>query len=88
MQAEDAQSSRPSDWGSNYWPARTAMRWWTMFDSAEVAEDFERIAAGRFDSVRLFLRWADFQPEPNSVDRDMLKRLVTVADLAARAGLQ
>lgn len=74
--------------GINYWPARTAMRWWAMFDSAEVAEDFERIAAGRFDSVRLFLRWEDFQPEPDHVDLVMLGRLVTVADLAARAGLQ
>jgi endo-1,4-beta-mannosidase len=73
--------------GVNYWPARTAMRWWADFDQAEVAADFARIAAGGLDSVRLFLLWEDFQPAPDEVDRQMLERLVTVADLAGGAGL-
>jgi endo-1,4-beta-mannosidase len=73
--------------GINYWPARTAMRWWTMFDEGETAEDFARIAAGGFDSIRMFLLWEAFQPEPDRVDPRMLERLVAVADLARRAGL-
>jgi endo-1,4-beta-mannosidase len=73
--------------GVNYWPARTAMRWWADFDQAEVAADFARIAAGGLDSVRLFLLWEDFQPTPDEADRQMLERLVTVADLAGGAGL-
>jgi endo-1,4-beta-mannosidase len=63
------------------------MGWWTEFDKAEVGADFERIAAVGFDSVRLFLTWENFQPAPTSVDTGMLDRLVTVADLAGRAGL-
>jgi endo-1,4-beta-mannosidase len=73
--------------GVNYWPARTAMRWWTQFDRAEVADDFARIAGSGLDSVRVFLTWEDFQPAPDTVDRAMLERLVTVADLAGRLGL-
>ncbi len=73
--------------GINYWPARTAMRWWTMFDEGETVEDFARIAAGGFDSVRVFLLWEAFQPEADRVDAAMLERLVTVADIAERAGL-
>ena len=73
--------------GVNYWPARTAMGWWADFDHAEVVADFARIAASGLDSVRLFLTWEDFQPAPDEVDREMLDRLVTVADLAGRAGL-
>jgi endo-1,4-beta-mannosidase len=73
--------------GINYWPARTAMRWWTMFDERETAEDFARIAAGGFDSIRVFLLWEAFQPEPDRVDPRMLERLVAVADLAQQAGL-
>lgn len=88
MKTGSAGGQAPFRLGINYWPARTAMRWWTMFDPAEVALDFERIAESRFDSVRLFLRWEDFQPEPDRVDLETLGRLVTVADLAARAGLQ
>ncbi len=73
--------------GVNYWPARTAMRWWTHFDRAEVADDFARIAESGLDSVRVFLTWEDFQPAPDTVDRAMLERLVAVADLAGELGL-
>lgn len=73
--------------GVNYWPARTAMGWWSDFDRAEVAADFARIAASGLDSIRIFLTWADFQPTPNQVDRRMLDRLIAVADLAAGTGM-
>jgi endo-1,4-beta-mannosidase len=73
--------------GINYWPSWTAMRWWSAFDVAEVEADFARIAAGGFDSVRCFLLWEAFQPEPDRVDPVMLDRLVSVADAAEHAGL-
>ena len=73
--------------GINYWPARTAMGWWTDFDGGEVGTDFARIAASGFDSVRLSLLWEDFQPAPETVHAGLLQRLVTVADLADQAGL-
>ena len=62
--------------GVNYWPARTAMAWWSSFDEDEVAADFARIAAAGLDSVRLFLTWEAFQPAPGTVDAAMLDRLV------------
>jgi endo-1,4-beta-mannosidase len=73
--------------GVNYWPARTAMGWWSDFDHDEVVGDFARIAASGLDSVRVFLMWEAFQPSPDQVERDMLDRLVAVADIAAHAGL-
>jgi endo-1,4-beta-mannosidase len=73
--------------GVNYWPARTAMSWWSRFDRAEVATDFARIAACGLDSLRVFLTWEDFQPTPHRVDREMLERLITIADLAAESEL-
>jgi len=63
------------------------MGWWAQLDPAEVATDFARIAGSGLDSVRVFLTWEDFQPAPNRVDRVMLERLVTVADLAGDSGL-
>jgi endo-1,4-beta-mannosidase len=63
------------------------MSWWSQFDQAEVAADFARIAAAGLDSVRVFLTWEDYQPAPNEVDPEMLKRLVAVADLASALGL-
>ncbi|NOQ82384.1 MAG: hypothetical protein GQ551_00130, partial [Myxococcales bacterium] len=73
--------------GVNYWPARTAMGWWTAFDPAEVAADFGRIAGCGFDSVRIFLTWEDFQPTPWRVDSTMVDRLVSTLDEASTAGL-
>jgi endo-1,4-beta-mannosidase len=64
------------------------MGWWSTFERAEVEADFARIAACGLDSVRVFLTWEDFQPAPDRVDREMLARLVGVADLAAGLGLQ
>jgi endo-1,4-beta-mannosidase len=81
------EASEPFRLGINYWPARTAMRWWPMFDEVETVEDFARIAAGGFDSVRIFLMWEAFQPEAGHVDPRMLDRLVAVADAARGAGL-
>ncbi len=63
------------------------MNWWPRFDADEVARDFQRISAAGMDCVRFFLRWEDFQPAPDRVDTDMLRRLVEVADAAAHAGV-
>src|SRR5690606_4555164 len=73
--------------GINYWPARTALGRWSEFEPAEVATDFMRIAADGADSVRLFLTWEDFQPEPSRVDSGVIARLITTLDEAAKAGL-
>jgi endo-1,4-beta-mannosidase len=73
--------------GVNYWPARTAMSWWRSFDAAEAARDFVAIAESGMDSLRVFLLWEDFQPAPDQVDRDALRRLLEVADAAHDAGL-
>ncbi|MDH3726496.1 MAG: cellulase family glycosylhydrolase [Myxococcales bacterium] len=85
----DPHSTRgvPFRLGLNYWPARTAMGWWTTFDLAEVATDFGRIAGCGFDSVRIFLTWEDFQPTPSRVDSAMVDRLVATLDEASTAGL-
>lgn len=73
--------------GVNYWPRRSAMWMWSRFDAGEIREDFARIAALGLDTVRFFLRWDDFQPEPGALDPQMLARLETVVDLAAQHGL-
>ncbi|MBI3201283.1 MAG: hypothetical protein HYZ29_07030 [Myxococcales bacterium] len=73
--------------GLNYWPAGSAMGFWSRFDPGEVAADFARISAGGFDSLRLFLTWEDFQPAPDRVEAPMLERLALVLDLAHDADL-
>jgi endo-1,4-beta-mannosidase len=74
--------------GINYWPRRSAMHMWQRFDPGEIAEDMVRLAELGFDSVRFFLRWADFQPEALRMDRTMLARLERVMELISAAGLR
>jgi len=74
--------------GINYWPRRSAMHMWQRFDPGEIADDMARLADLGFDSVRFFLRWADFQPEPHRMDRTMLARLERVMELVGAAGLR
>ena len=73
--------------GINYWPMGSAMGMWKQLDRGEVAEDLARIAEAGFDSVRIFLLWEDFQPEPDEVSIERLDDLVAVADAAREAGL-
>jgi endo-1,4-beta-mannosidase len=87
MTIEPPSRSRLFRLGINYWPARTAMRWWPAYDRAEVEADFTRIAAAGFDSVRLFVTWEDFQPQRDQVVKRMIERLVTTLDCASGAAL-
>src|SRR5258706_3749573 len=79
--------SQPFAIGVNYWPRRKAMYWWSDFDAGEVREEFAVIREIGLKVVRLFLLWDDFQPEPDSVNKDALANLVRVADIAEGKGL-
>ena len=68
--------------GVNYWPRRKAMYWWNNFDAGEVREEFSIIRELNLNVVRIFLLWDDFQPDPNSVSKEAMDNLVTVADIA------
>ncbi len=73
--------------GVDYWPRRSAFAMWRDFDAGEIAEDVARIAALGLDTVRIFLRWDDFQPVPERLDPVMLLRLEAVVATAHDAGL-
>jgi len=73
--------------GINYWPAASAMYWWSRFVRSEVEADFARIRSANLDCVRIFLLWEDFQPREGVVDEPSLANLVSVADIAARCEL-
>jgi endo-1,4-beta-mannosidase len=73
--------------GINYWPISSAMYWWQRFDAAEVSRDFSSIRAAGFDSVRIFLLWEDFQPQPAQISETALRQLTTVAEIAAGESL-
>lgn len=74
--------------GINYWPISKAMYWWSRFDRREVEKDFERLARCQMQVVRIFLHWEDFQPTADTVSREAVLNLKTVADIAHKNNLQ
>jgi endo-1,4-beta-mannosidase len=74
--------------GVNYWPRRSAMYMWERFDLGEIREDMSRIKGLGLDIVRFFLRWDDFQPEPDHMDDAMLRRFDDVMSAIDEAGLR
>jgi len=75
------------DVGINYWPARTAMRWWTDFSRDEFTRDAKALADAGCASIRVFLRWEDFQPDPSRISSSALHDLTLVADTCAVYGI-
>lgn len=52
--------------GIDYWPANMAMYWWRNLEAREVEEDFKRLVENKFQLVRIFLTWEDFQVTPRN----------------------
>ena len=73
--------------GVNYWPKNKGLAMWRDFDIREIAGDMEAIAKLGMNAVRLFLRWSDFQPEPDRIDRTMMDRFEQVLEAAKTNGV-
>lgn len=74
--------------GTTYWPRRKGSLLWTRFDRGEVREEFQQLAAIGINTVRLPLRWEDFQPRPERVAVSALRMLEQTLEQASDAGLR
>ena len=57
-------------------------------DVSAAAGDFEHMAQLGLDAVRVFVPWADLQPQPDRVDAGVLERLAGLIARAQGAGLR
>ncbi|MFI1418646.1 cellulase family glycosylhydrolase [Streptomyces sp. NPDC020731] len=73
--------------GVNYHPSGAGCDIWVDWDPETIKADFHRMADAGLNSVRLFLFWRDFQPEPHVVSEQALQRLDAVLAMAAEEGL-
>lgn len=64
------------------------MDWLVAYDPAATRRDFRRARSVGFDCLRVFVRWADLQPSEDTIDAQVLTRLVDAADAAAEAGVE
>jgi endo-1,4-beta-mannosidase len=57
------------------------MAMWSYFDPEAIDADLARIQDAGLSSVRFFLLWETFQPEPDRIDADALAKLERFLDL-------
>ena len=74
--------------GINYWPRDRGTAWWREFDSSAVERDFSLLSEYRFDIVRIFLLWEEFQPKQSGISTEALNRLVEAAEIAGEMRLE
>jgi hypothetical protein len=73
--------------GINYYPARSPwQQFWEEFDTATVAQDFQLIASGRFNTVRIFIPYQQFGGA--SVKDEYLVRLAKLLEIAENKDLK
>ena len=73
--------------GVNYWPRNHGVQMWGEFSQEERAEDMHAIARMGMNAVRVFLKWADFQPSPEVIDETMVRRFDELLVMADEAGV-
>lgn len=74
--------------GFNYHPSAAGCQYWQKWDAVRIDEDLRQMAQLGFNTVRFFIFWADFEPEPGQYDEEKILRLKRFVSLAARYQIQ
>lgn len=74
--------------GVNYWPRKKAMYWWRNFDEKEIDKEFKEISKIGLNTIRFFLDWEYFQPQPSKINNKAIKELKKVFDIAKKHNLK
>lgn len=68
--------------GITYWPRRTGYAGWQAFDASATRDELAHIADLGCDTIRLCLRWEDFQPGPTRIRSATMRMFERVLDAA------
>jgi hypothetical protein len=61
--------------GANWWPGSCGVELWQAWPEDEIRRDLDAFAALGLNSIRFFLRWQDFEPEPGRYEARQFERL-------------
>lgn len=73
--------------GVNYWPRHTAVEMWTRWGPEGIAQDLRQMRALGLNTVRFFLRTADFADAEGNLRPEALEKLDTFLALCRAHGL-
>jgi endo-1,4-beta-mannosidase len=70
--------------GANWVPAKAAMQWPTQWDPKAIEEDFARMHALGFNTIRLDFVWAWIEPRPGDYNPEAFRAIDFLISLAHR----
>jgi hypothetical protein len=73
--------------GVNYWPGSCGVEMWRRWPETEIQHDLEVLRSLGLNSIRFFLRWQDFEPDPGEYEPSMWQRLAQFLTWCAERGL-
>lgn len=73
--------------GINYYPSPTGCRFWDLWDPCRIDGDLHHMAKLGFNTVRIFVFWSEFEPQPSRYDLEKIERLRTFVSMAREHGL-
>ena len=73
--------------GAHWVPAKAQMRWPVQWNPAEIEADFRQMKELGFNTIRLDLLWAWFEPRPGDYNPEAFRQLDFLISLAHRYGL-
>ncbi len=73
--------------GANYWSRAGGPRMWTQFDRHVVQQELEGARSIGLDTLRFFLYWPDFEPQPGVDNPAVWERVAEFLMMAERVGL-
>jgi hypothetical protein len=73
--------------GVNYWPASAGVNMWKVWPPMEINRDLDLMVSLGLNTVRFFLRWEDFEPEPGNYNQAAFMHLENLMLSIAQRGL-
>jgi len=75
-------------YGVNWWPSNVGVEMWRNFDKKEVEDDFKKMKEIGFNTVRIFLRWDEFQDEDGRMKKENVEKLDILINIAKENNLK
>lgn len=74
--------------GANYWPRNYGIDMWKRWNKEEIKREFMEAKTLGLDALRINLLWEDFQPQPDIISKDAIKKFDELIEICHDVGIK
>lgn len=74
--------------GANYWPRNYGIDMWKRWNKEEIKREFMEAKTLGLDALRINLLWEDFQPQPDIISEDAIKKFDELIEICHDVGIK